>query len=358
MDLAIASLVSLCSSGGICYLTYHFIKKNGQFKELDQARVYSPSSLISEFNQPSSTNLFNQRKADPNEYTINAFVEGYVQCREPIRSEVNRRTNLVYSVIYRKEIREMSPLLEAFNLHNQGQSEVHINTPLYFTLRDVHSPQYCLVHRNLEADVTNALQKIGETQVMKPLNILENIVESVGKLFGYVSPSRNLLSLQGISVGWNETEFGIKVGSALTVYGQFIYNMKEKSLRIDSPLYFLKDKALILNSLKEKIGKIEGGILLLLVAFAFSTAYLVKKGRVYWQEKKEKQLYKYNRRRAGNEALNDDYKCIICYERPREIILKPCMHFSMCKRCYQSLNRNVCPICKRGIKGTMNVYVS
>jgi len=357
MDLAIASLVSLCSSGGICYLTYHLLKQNTQFKGLNEAKLYSPSSLISEFQNPRKKDTFSQRKADPNEYVTNAFVEGYVYCREPIRSHVNRRANLAYSLIYKQEIREKNPLLEVLNVHLNESVEKHVNAPLYFQLKDAHTPQYCLVHRNLEVDASTAVQKIGESQEMKPFKVFENLVDTIGRIFGQVNyNTRSLLSLKGISIGMSETEFGIKIGSALTVYGQFIYNMKDKSLRIDSPLYFLKDRGMLLNIIKEKIGNLQGGIIFLLAAFAISTAYLVTKGRIYLQERREKQLYKYNKGRLGGETLNEDYKCVICCDRPRDIILKPCMHFSICKHCYQSLNQNVCPICKKEIKDTMNVY--
>jgi len=68
-----------------------------------------------------------------------------------------------------------------------------------------------------------------------------------------LTSNSSLLPTWGIKIGWSETEFGIKSGGLLTVFGDVIYNTKDKTLRIEHPLYLLQEKAGLLSELKKKI---------------------------------------------------------------------------------------------------------
>jgi hypothetical protein len=54
----------------------------------------------------------------------------------------------------------------------------------------------------------------------------------------------------------------------------------------------------------------------------------------------------------------NDYLCQICLDIPRDCILEPCMHFSLCSRCVSQLIESKCPICRRQIEFYQNVFIS
>ncbi len=74
----------------------------------------------------------------------------------------------------------------------------------------------------------------------------------VGKILGVLAVAGKAILWRGLRIGYNEVEHGITVGSPLTVYGELIYNVSEKTLRIDTPLAFLKDKMLSVWSVRNE----------------------------------------------------------------------------------------------------------
>ena len=44
--------------------------------------------------------------------------------------------------------------------------------------------------------------------------------------------------------------------------------------------------------------------------------------------------------------------CVVCLERPREVVLDPCRHFCLCQQCSNSLRK--CPMCRRQIQDTVD----
>jgi hypothetical protein len=54
----------------------------------------------------------------------------------------------------------------------------------------------------------------------------------------------------------------------------------------------------------------------------------------------------------------NDYLCQICLDTPRDCILEPCMHFSLCSGCVRLLPESKCPICRRPIEFYQNVFIS
>lgn len=47
-----------------------------------------------------------------------------------------------------------------------------------------------------------------------------------------------------------------------------------------------------------------------------------------------------------SETLDDEYKCIICYQVAKNIIFKPCLHLAVCTICFDKLEKKDCPVCK------------
>jgi len=50
------------------------------------------------------------------------------------------------------------------------------------------------------------------------------------------------------------------------------------------------------------------------------------------------------------EENGEEVDCMICYDRPRSILLLPCRHCSVCSSCLRSLRDERCPLCRSTIE--------
>lgn len=359
MDIGIASIINLSCLGGVIYLSSNLVKEKKEHAEFMKAKVYSPNRLLSYFTRDDFRKVTKKSEDNPEEYIVRAFVEGIADCKTPVKSIIDGKSKLVYSYYYRDEIYSNDSFNQARGYNIGGKKQIQINAPLYFHLKDPHSSDTCLVHRSFEVNATSAIEKIAEYRELKPLSWFEKLLVYIGMLIEFIAlTTKNTFSFRGIKVGWMENELGISVGSVITAYGDIIYNLKDKSIRIDSPLYFLTEKSNIIKNLKKMIFGTQTKIFFLSIPFILSTVYLVKKALAFYKEiqrkRREEQLDRL--RNIKFIQLQDDYKCIICVDRPRNIILKPCLHFSMCAACYGSLRRKICPVCKKNITDAIEVF--
>lgn len=61
-----------------------------------------------------------------------------------------------------------------------------------------------------------------------------------------------------------------------------------------------------------------------------------------------------HRMRSSAEAL----KCVICLERARNVVLKPCSHLALCSQCTaQAVNTATCPLCRVASTGVDIVFI-
>ena len=55
-------------------------------------------------------------------------------------------------------------------------------------------------------------------------------------------------------------------------------------------------------------------------------------------------------------------KCILCFEKPRDVVFKPCRHFKVCSDCYKALEQRyknsllLCPYCRQIVESSEKVY--
>ena len=362
MDTKIAAVINFLSSGGLLYL-FHIKKQNKiQLEEYRATKVSTPSSLIKDFQNPRFRENFTKSSDEPNEYTIKTFVEGYVECKNPIKSVLKEKIDLVYSHLYQREIRSNDILsTRDKDIWRNTFGGRNINSPIYFSLRDPHKSETCRIHCGQGTDAIGGLEKIAEKTKYKKLSWFEDLFVNVGKILELFSLIvRDTSFLPGMTIGWTETELGIAVGSALTVYGEVLYNNKDNTLLIDSPLFFLRDKSILLKKVRDDIINCQKWAYFLMIPATLSSVYLLKKAVNYYKYlkrvKEEENLSIANRSQIQN--LEDDYKCIVCVDQPRNVILKPCMHFSLCMKCYNSLPNNVCPVCKKAVNAFVNVDLS
>ena len=60
------------------------------------------------------------------------------------------------------------------------------------------------------------------------------------------------------------------------------------------------------------------------------------------------------------EDLEDTVNCVVCFDEPRAVVLKPCAHFCLCQTCAndpQALAGG-CPMCRSEVESILVVVVS
>ena len=62
------------------------------------------------------------------------------------------------------------------------------------------------------------------------------------------------------------------------------------------------------------------------------------------------------RREIADRALERAENCIICFDQPRERVLKPCNHMIACDTCAYELTQ--CPLCEEYINGRYKAILS
>ena len=48
-------------------------------------------------------------------------------------------------------------------------------------------------------------------------------------------------------------------------------------------------------------------------------------------------------------------ECVICLDGPRTVVILPCMHLCLCRKCYSSSSVKKCPVCSIEVENTMNI---
>lgn len=57
------------------------------------------------------------------------------------------------------------------------------------------------------------------------------------------------------------------------------------------------------------------------------------------------------------KVIDDAMKCILCKERPRDILIRPCNHLVICLPCTHQLSDYKCPRCKSALSALERVYL-
>ena len=54
------------------------------------------------------------------------------------------------------------------------------------------------------------------------------------------------------------------------------------------------------------------------------------------------------------EFFKKKYECCVCMNNPKNVILEPCYHFSICEECLKNFDK--CPICRKNIELYYKIY--
>ena len=54
------------------------------------------------------------------------------------------------------------------------------------------------------------------------------------------------------------------------------------------------------------------------------------------------------------ENIKSKYECCVCMKEQKNVILEPCLHFSICEQCLSKLSE--CPVCRKKIDFFYKIY--
>ena len=250
----------------------------------------------------------------------------------------------------------------------EKMKDLKITTLPFKLVDDINSQKkreniFVSVHQNNRVDCLFPLQKIQTKFSPNTLTFFESIgvfasqiVLIVLRIFKFPPPLKNVF------LGVDDEELGIRFGTEMVVYGDIIYNLKEKTMRIEHPLKFLSSTGDLVSKLRSKIWR--NGM-----AIAFSTTFFV--GCLYFAIRANKYANKNQRKNINRLKLKigdnekcittqgKDFRCMVCRTKQKNIILHPCSHLVMCKDCLEKNNQKAksCPLCKENYTATIEILI-
>ena len=277
------------------------------------------------------------------------FVQGFVKCAAPIKSILNQSSKLILSKLTSESIYSNG------EFSKKDTNNVVTDMVAQFELSD--SSGYNQVHMSTNPNVafSKAMHVIHSTSHMLSWAIfLSKIVMSTFNL------GKNF---KGFQVGDKSVERGIVVGQYLVAFGEIVFDRIGKELRMDNPIIFLKDKAQMINELKQSSASKGRNMSIMFVLMVISGIVFVRRVRkwianLYSRYKKMKEMKRMEKTFEISKNLSQEYICIICIENAKNVIFKPCLHLAICKLCYDRLREPICPICKRQIEGDISIYIT
>lgn len=344
-----------------------YFRTSKQLKEIDKlllfiARAYqfAPSTFLDILKEGSrqilEDNLLNI-KENEHQFQAVGFLRGFADANKPIRS------------ILRKDKLLVANRLKSLPIYSNSQSIdgrdyiVKYNHSESFLVKDPRSLSSMVVSNAKDTPNQFAFSKIAEKSEFRSFNWAEMLIT---KAIWLIQLCLGILkiypSFKGFLMGVKTTEHGIEIGQPVLAFGTITFDKLTKALSMDVPSFLLNDKGQMKTfyaNERNKYQRLRNFSLLLSVVFALLTIRrifvvaksLVDKLRMFLEQIKMKKFQKFS------ESLSDDYKCIICIENPKNVIFKPCLHMAVCKRCYGSLPKQECPICKRQIKNVVSVFL-
>jgi hypothetical protein len=239
-----------------------------------------------------------------------------------------------------------------------------INSVFEFNLQDPDYKQMnCKVRKNYEVNAMNGVDLIAQKRTDKPLSILERLATVILLLLECLAMgARTSIHVRGIKIGWIENEFGITLNRPLTVFGNIVYNTKTGALRVDHPLYFLKDKIYLLSKLKKAITTKKIFLGIFGIVFAISGYHLSKKliqKYMQWKEQQRREkLDNLRKKKPLDFVMAEKMECVICNDQMRNVIFQPCHHMCVCYDCYKKLQNKQCPMCKASVSSITEIFIS
>lgn len=284
------------------------------------------------------------------------LVQGFVACTKPIRSLLNQSSKLVLSKLTKEDI------FSNGELSNTTQTTAALEICGEFSLFDTSRDNSISIRPSSGVDFHKALHTIQSVSQIRSLTTSEKMfswVVFVAKIvLGSFGVGKNL---KGVKVGDKSVEKGIVVGQYLVAYGEIIFDRISRELRMDNPIMFLKDKTQMVEQLKRlsaKDGKKMSLLFIIMLLFGFLVIKRLRSTiKNIWKNYQDsKERSRMQKVIEVSQTLNQEYKCVICYENAKNVIIRPCLHLAVCKLCFSELKQ--CPMCRNPIDSHVTIYIN
>ena len=163
-------------------------------------------------------------------------------------------------------------------------------------------------------------------------------------------------------VSTDKYEFGVQLEGILIFLGDVRYDVAKDQLSLTNISHVMRTKLDLLNKLRAQQGQLFNRSLLCFLAVAaigvLGYQQLVRYlnlRRSVEQRSRQKGL------KPLDQAVllkDEDFKCIVCYDRPKNAILKNCMHLCLCTVCEAKFQKKVCPICRNPYSEIVEIFVA
>ena len=238
-------IILLCSSAALLLLsegTSFFIKGEGKkLKEMKEASQLSSTELKRKLKEDTFL-LKPFHQISKSEVKGMIFLNGTVCSDSPIISTLDKSSHLITSFLVKfQSSREDQQTLEKIR-EKKTKFTGKLIRKFNFYLKD--GPSCCLVNiKDLDLINQEALVEINKTEIVSNIGIGKKIVKTL---------------ISEMSLDVTEKEFGIKVGSFLTVVGEVIYDFKKDSFRIENPLgLIVSGKEKFINSFESNLERLK-----------------------------------------------------------------------------------------------------
>ncbi|CAK61112.1 unnamed protein product (macronuclear) [Paramecium tetraurelia] len=303
---------------------YQLKKKHNQYQLINE---FTPTSILNYFNQSQKT-------------TIEAFIAGELVSESPIISKVPlimREKKIYY--IYENGVKK---IIQTF-LHGASQ----------LSIADYYNK--IEIWRNSTLNYQLSMSHIWDKVIPQQLSFLQRLTNFILKIINQLKIRK--LFFNGFPTGLLEREYGIIANEFYVIYGEIILDKKLNKMFLQNPKYILKSKKQLLFLIQKQIKYKSSMIVIVFILFAIWSCIFgcnIKNFIIHLL--KERQKAKLDKLRGQKYLEINNYECQVCFERPRNIIFKPCKHLSICHECSQRLKKPQCPICKQQIEDKIEIF--
>lgn len=255
--------------------------------------------------------------------------------------------------------------------HNYWQSDPVLKsistTTLPFKIIDLNShddSNECVVsvHQNDNVKCLLTPDKLNVKIEKDKRTFIENFGLGCSQLIFFLIKMLKLPVNKDVFVGVSNEEFGINFEKNICVYGDLVYNFKEKTMRIDHPLKFLSAPSQIISIIKNKIwrNKIITGICVIGTGVSFYMLYTeffqFSKNNL---KSKQVESMKALSRVKHITTKGKDFRCETCRKRQKNMVFQPCSHLAVCKECFENNKEKYknCSVCNRKLTGAIEILI-
>uniref|UniRef100_A0A1Q3FAG0 RING-type E3 ubiquitin transferase n=1 Tax=Culex tarsalis TaxID=7177 RepID=A0A1Q3FAG0_CULTA len=168
--------------------------------------------------------------------------------------------------------------------------------------------------------------------------------------------------------GMQTTEEVLRDGSFITAVGEL--ELDGDSVRLQpstvAPMFLTTATK---NTLMKKFEEAKSSMLFKVVVCGTISAVLVgliakkiyRRKKMEWDEQKLRDKLEKSRAQrraqARQQVFNDEQRCVVCVDNPKEVICLPCGHVCLCENCAEKIKLN-CPVCRSKIETKAAAFIT